>query len=112
MVGEHINNTALDELKSIMGDDFGLLIETFTKDSESRIEALGVAIDNQNSELLRTTAHSFKGSSSNVGAPALADYCYQLEKMARAENLVNSAGVLNRVKEEFDRVRQVLESMV
>ena len=81
MTVEHINVVALEELKGIMGDDFGLLIETFTRDSEQRLVSLSAAIDSQDAESLRSTAHSFKGSSSNVGAPALAEFCFHLETM-------------------------------
>ena len=108
----HLDQNALQELKVIMEDDFSLLIETFIQDSEQRIDALVKAIEEGDAELLRTTAHSFKGSSSNICAPLLTDLCKDLESMGRNGNLSNASSTFEKVRQEFNGVKSALESMI
>lgn len=112
MSDQHINIIALEELKGIMGNDFALLIDTFVKDSDQRIEVLGRAIALADAEDLRSIAHSFKGSSSNVGAPFLAELCFQLETMGRENDLDQSMDVYTLLKQEYAAVKSLLQSMV
>lgn len=72
-----LDAAVLAELQLIMGDDFALLLQTFSDDSVQRLQALEAA--REDVDALRRAAHSFKGSASNVGAVALAHSCLQLE---------------------------------
>ncbi|WP_426152684.1 Hpt domain-containing protein [Pseudomonas sp. DC3000-4b1] len=67
----------LAKLEELMGEDFPLLVETYLKDSEHRLGQLMSATDPR---VVREAAHSFKGSSSNMGALSLARLCGDLEK--------------------------------
>lgn len=68
---------ALQELQMIMEDEFALLLTTFVRDASARIQELEAARSDWTA--LRRAAHSFKGSSSNIGALALSEYCLNLE---------------------------------
>ncbi len=70
------------ELRDVLGDDFRLLVTTFLADSEQRLQSLRSAIDAGDALSLRETAHSFKGSSLNIGAVRLGEACRQLEALA------------------------------
>ncbi|MEO5742225.1 MAG: response regulator [Vicinamibacterales bacterium] len=56
------------------------LIDQFIRDADSQIATLGDAARSQDSELLKATAHSLKGSSLTVGANRLGWLCRQLEE--------------------------------
>lgn len=80
----HLDSEIQATLRDVMGDDFTLLIDTFINDSNERIKALAQSISQCDTDGLRRAAHSFKGSSSNVGALRLADSCRLMETLALA----------------------------
>lgn len=100
-----VDETALAELRSIMGDDFQLLIDTFINDSEQRIVVLQQAVNENNAELMRTAAHSFKGSSLNISAVKLISFCKDLEDRGRESRLDGAQDVLDNVKLAYDEVK-------
>jgi HPt (histidine-containing phosphotransfer) domain-containing protein len=51
-------------------------------------------------------AYSFKGSSSNMGAVALASLCQQLEERARRPPLYGIEDLINRIDLEFIEVQR------
>jgi HPt (histidine-containing phosphotransfer) domain-containing protein len=106
-----VDKSALDELKSIMGDDFQMLIDVFLSDSEKRIIDMQGAISSQNSEALRTSAHSFKGSALNISATTLTEHCKQLEMMGKDNQLEGALDIFEKVKDEFVKVRSFLEAL-
>ena len=109
---EHVSLEALQELKDIMEDEFSLLVETFISDSIIRIENISTALENADAENLRTAAHSFKGSSSNIYAIALTDMCKELEAMGLEGQIDGAPMVFEKVKEEFGTVKSVLENII
>ncbi len=108
----HLDHGALKDLKEIMDDDFSLLIETFISDSLLRIGAISQAIEAGDAEQVRTAAHSFKGSSSNICALLLTDLCEDLENMGRENDLSLAKSTYARIREEFEIVKQALEEMI
>ena len=72
----------LNELIDLMGDDLGNLVDAFLRDSADRLHHLQLALQQQDWDNARRQAHSLKGSSSNLGAVALAQHCQQLEALA------------------------------
>lgn len=102
---------ALEELKDIMGDEFSLLIETFLNDSITRVDALSTAIATDDAETVRSSAHSFKGSSSNICALQLTELCRQMEAMGKDGNLSAAGELLEQIKAEFAAVQAALEAL-
>lgn len=105
----HLDGQILSTLREVMGDDYGLLIETYINDSGDRLSAMAEGITNQDSELLRRTAHSFKGSSSNIGAFRLAEHCGVMENLALAGDLQSWPKQLAEIETEFAAVIRFLQ---
>lgn len=98
---QHLDYDALNALKDVMENDFGLLIETYLKDSSERLTALQALIVGKNADSIRRTAHSFKGSSSNLGAVHLASLCAIIERKALDQNFEALTEDLSQVQLEF-----------
>ena len=109
---ESVNLAMLDELKMLMEDDFSILLETYIQDSDQRLEALGSAISTANSAEVRELAHSFKGSSANLGAQPLADICLTLETMGREGTLDGADAAYESLKQEYSQVRAYFTSQL
>ena len=107
----HIDHDALTTLKEIMEDDFSLLIDTFIKDSTDRLASLAAELERGDADAVRRSAHSFKGSSSNIGAPLLADLILVLETRGNEGNLEGMQDQLVKVTNEFNLVRQELAKL-
>lgn len=105
---EHLDYDTLNTLKQVMEDDFGLLIDTFIQDSNDRIIILREVISGVESDPIRRAAHSFKGSSSNIGALYLTLLCANLEKKALANNFDQLSDDLYAIEQEFAQVQELL----
>ncbi len=100
----------IGELKEIMGDDIGILLETFISDSNEKLNELSDAISQCEPEQVRRTAHSLKGSSRNVGAAALALLCEKLEYQARSEDLSEAKGLLSQILKTFSETESEIHA--
>lgn len=107
---EHLDYDTLNTLKEVMEDDFALLIDTFVQDSTDRIATLREVIRGSEADLIRRAAHSFKGSSSNVGALQLSSLCAVLEKKAFDNKLNGLVDDLDSIEQEFAQVLSLLRS--
>jgi len=106
--GEYLDTATLDELKQVMGDEFTLLIETFSNDSVLRIDSIKAAVESSEPEAIRRTAHSFKGSASNMGAPRLTELCRMMEELGYNGQIEGSKELLEQIVEEYQRVHEAL----
>jgi histidine phosphotransfer protein HptB len=102
---EHLDHETLHTLKQVMEDDFSLLIDTFIQDSAERIASLHSLIQGSDIDLIRRAAHSFKGSSSNIGAQYLSALCSAVEKKALANRFDGLADDLAGIEQEFAKVK-------
>ncbi len=107
----HLDLAALDELKSIMEDDFSLLVDTFVNDSLYRIETITEAINAGDPQAVWRACHSFKGSAANMAAPALAVLCRQLEDLGRSESLSGARHLLEQLTAEYQQVSRRLAEL-
>lgn len=108
---EHLDYDTLNTLKQVMEDDFALLIDTFVQDSTDRISTLREVIKGSDTDLIRRAAHSFKGSSSNIGASHLSSLCAALEKKALEKRLEALDVDLDSIEREFAQVMVLLRSL-
>ena len=97
----HIDRETLATLKDVMEDEFQVLIDTFLSDAEQRLTALRDYLGSGDSAGLRSTAHSFKGSCSNIGAPQLARLCARVEQDSANGELGDLAQVLTDIEDEY-----------
>lgn len=102
----HLDQDVLSTLKEVMEAGYPELLDTFLNDSEARLRVLHEARD---AEKLSDTAHSFKGSSSNMGARRLAELCGELERRAKQPSLGGIENLVNEIDSEFARVRDLCQ---
>ena len=84
------------------------LAELFLRDARSRLQRMETAIAQKDAASLAATAHTLKGSASNLGARHLASFCMGLEKQAKTGDLAEAAAILLEIKREFQAVEQTL----
>lgn len=107
MAETHLDRDVLSALQEVMEDEYPMLLDTFLADSEDRLNVLrksGDALD------LMNAAHSFKGSSSNMGAVHLAELCHQLEQRAKKQTLQGIEQLISEIDDEFAFVRPLYEA--
>ena len=105
----HLDEEALAELQDVMEDEFDILISTYLSDSRDRIEALRSALQADDADSFARSAHSFKGSSVNIGAPRLGAICLQAEEAGREGRLSQADTILSVMEHEFNTIRNMLE---
>ncbi|MFJ4383686.1 Hpt domain-containing protein [Pseudomonas sp. NPDC089407] len=103
MAEKHIDQKVISDLREVMEDGYLQLVQTFLDDSERRLGQLHAA---KSAEELGAAAHSFKGSSSNMGALILASLCHQLEERARDRPLYGIEDLISRIDQEFVEVQR------
>ena len=103
-----IDQDVLDELRSVLGDDVGKLIDLFLDDTPlllAKLEAAALAPDFHE---LCEAAHSLKSSSANLGAMALSAAAKRVELGARLQTLDRPAVAVALIATEFARARVAL----
>lgn len=108
----HLDEEALAELRDVMDEEFELLIQTYLKDSSERIANLKTALKEGEADSFAKTAHSFKGSCINIGAPRLGELCQQAEKAGQGERLSDAGPVLDAIEAEFQQVTDGLHALM
>jgi len=104
----HLDRDVLSALQEVMEDEYPMLLGTFLADSEERLSKLHSAGD---AETLGATAHSFKGSCSNMGAVRLAKLCHDLEQCAMQKNFLEGIEKLvGEIDGEFAIIRPLYEA--
>lgn len=96
-----LDDDLLAELEAVLAEDFVLLLRTFLQDSAERMQAIEQYTEQQQWQQLRSMAHSFKGSASNLGAVELAEYCSQLEHCADRQLLDGIEQLVEQVKVSY-----------
>jgi len=84
------------------------LIELFLRDGRSRLQKIEQGIRENDAAGVAAAAHTFKGSSSNLGAGRLAALCKSLEKHAKTAELTEAANILLDLRNEFQAVETML----
>jgi HPt (histidine-containing phosphotransfer) domain-containing protein len=109
-----LDPAAIEALRALNpGDDsfFRDLVQIFLDDSPQRIAEIEHALAQGDARQLTLAAHSLKGSSSNFGADRLCLLSEKLEQLGRQGSLGDVPTHLLALKDEFARVRAVLEAL-
>jgi two-component system, sensor histidine kinase and response regulator len=85
------------------------LIELFLEDVPPQLEVLQEAEEREDAQSVERTAHTLKGSSSNLGAVRMAAICAELEEIGRSGDLATAPALISGLEAELGRVRAVLE---
>ena len=106
MTDIHLDQTVLTALAEIMENDYPVLLDTFLRDSQLRMSQLQQTHDPIR---LGQAAHSFKGSSSNMGAARLAQLCGLLEEQVKKQPLSGIEELVVAIDSEFAVVRRLYQ---
>ncbi len=108
----HLDVQALAELEEIMEEEFGILLETYLDDADSKLAILGQALTQGDAKSLREISHSLKGASSNVGAIALAQLCEGVEQLAKNNQIHEITPLLPGIQNEYQEVKNLLQQKI
>ncbi len=103
----HLDPDVLSGLQEVMEGEYPKLLDTFIEDSKKRIDELRGA--RNDAKALGRIAHSFKGSSGNLGAVQLAQLCQRLE-VESVESTADLGALVDQIDREFALVRPLYES--
>ncbi|HBF07470.1 MAG TPA: Hpt domain-containing protein [Gammaproteobacteria bacterium] len=101
----------VEDLRSMLGDDFELFLTTFRNDMDVRCQAIAEAVSQADSDAVRRAAHSLKGSSSNLGAVELSSACATLETQAHEGNLANAEALVVEIEKNRQLVLEALNNL-
>jgi two-component system sensor histidine kinase RpfC len=100
----------LDELEALSGSTFVVrLVWTFLNGSREKIRELEQAVAEGNPERARNAAHALRGNSGQIGANGLMRECASFSGIAAPELERNGREYLDRVRNEFVRIRPFLD---
>ncbi|WP_108124463.1 Hpt domain-containing protein [Saccharospirillum mangrovi] len=107
---QHLDEATLADLRILLEAEFNDLIEAFLSDGQQRHADLQEQAQQNpiDADRIRRTAHSFKGSSLNVGATALAALCRQLEDSASAGDLTGAQTLVAEIGTELAELDRLL----
>lgn len=88
------------------------LVDMFVGDAESRLAALRETLEKGDAGGFERTAHTLKGSASNMGALRMSALAADLQKIGVSGNLTGAEKTLERLEEEYNRVRPALEKFM
>lgn len=78
------------------------LIDIYMTEAPKLLSSIRGAIEKKDFDALRTTAHTLKGSSYNLGAKQLGDLCFELEKAGRAKEQIPPLESLEPLHKELE----------
>jgi len=95
-------------MRRVMGDGKIVrdVIRRFIEDTPGRIAALKEALENGDAPLARRHAHTLKGASATLGAPALREAAYRVEVEADSGDIGKAAALLRHVTEQFEALKK------
>jgi len=108
-----IDTQILQELRDMAGDDasemIAEVIDSYLEDAAPKLQEIYRAIDKQDSEELRNSAHALKSLSVTIGAVLLAQVSSKLEAIGRSGTTSNASTLLETLDTEYQRVKTALQ---
>ena len=105
--------SVLNSLRQLAGakaqDLLTKIINQYFEDSPDRLKAIAHALEARDTEALRKAAHGFRSSSANLGAVIIADYCKNLENLARAGEIPENPETLTELETEYEKAKIALQ---
>lgn len=100
----HMDPAVVSALRDVMEGGFADLLDTFIADSDERLQQLHLV---RGPTELMAVAHSFKGSSSNMGAIRLARLCAELEAGVQKMPVDGIEALVLNIDREYQTVRRL-----
>jgi PAS domain S-box-containing protein len=85
-----------------------MVVEGFLEDIPRQISALKGYLETGDAAGTERQAHTIKGASANVGGEALRSVAFEIEKAARAGDLITPGGHMVELEAQFDRLNQAM----
>jgi len=103
----------IEELKTLVDEDdpdFLIeLLEDYMNDSKENLKAIRYAIQAKDAVTVVKTAHTLRGTSSNIGAVNMTELSKQLEHLGNEETLEGAVELIDRLDVELVEVKSELE---
>lgn len=100
----------LSELRAVLGDDLDGLLHLYAGTLPSQVHDLREAHRHDDHPRLRRLAHSLKGSSTSVGAQALAALALQVEKLTDGADRIALEQAMLELPDLADRTLEVMRA--
>lgn len=107
-----LDDSVLEELREVMGPEFGNLVQMFLVDAAKYIEQLEEAAAANDINRMIAPAHTLKSSSANLGAMAVSAAAKRIEVGAREGVLPRPAVAVAVLEAEFQRASASLRKLV
>ncbi len=110
-----LDPTVIESLRDLdegAGDLLREILDLFLDDAPGLAARIREAVAAGNAEQLRTSAHTLKGSSANVGAIHISAVCLELQKLGDAGTTEGTADLLDRLAKEFDRSESAMRALL
>ena len=99
------------ELLERVGGDEELcveLLDTFVQDIPARLEELKQALADNDAVLLTQQAHAIKGASANIGAHALREVSFEVEKAGKDRKMDRALPLVGKLERELEKFRSMV----
>jgi len=101
------------EFRDAMGADFiGEVVAVFNEDAPELLRSLQQALDLNDAELFRRSAHSLKSNSAAFGAQTLAALARELEMLGKEGRLAGAGDKVARAAAAYQRVQHALKELI
>ena len=108
-MSDHLDTRLLEELRELMQDRFGELLEVFLTESSAQYQQLCQEWRAGAHDEVRLRAHSLKGSCANVGATGGAMISADLERLLRHASWEGVPALIEQLGGELELMREALE---
>ena len=105
-----LDEEVIGDLRDLMEDEFGDLIQNFIDDTDIRISQISEAIDKTNTDDMKKAAHALKSSSGNIGAMKLSRFAEEIERLGFEESIGNALDLIDQARKEYSEVKKILSS--
>ena len=106
-----VNDTALEAMRELLGEDFSLMLKTYLSTSGETFHGLASALESDDLEQLKLQAHSLKSACQNVGAERLSAMAHELEQQIQVQELDQIEQRVAAMLQEAERVKRHLEQV-
>lgn len=102
----------LRQLDDGRGAVLAKIVGTYLKRAPEHIQLIGACLQEGRLTDLINAAHSFKGSSGNIGAKSIADICFSLEQMGKANDVAGLQNAVAQLQAEFTTTEPALKAQL
>jgi PAS domain S-box-containing protein len=84
------------------------LVDLFMEDCPRTVDEIRAALDRKDAKAIERGAHSLKGCTGNLAAQMASEAAFNLERLARAGDLVDAESVLQELECQLERLKPAL----